>query len=199
MKKYWILVAMLGTCLLWSAKTWGNEQVRRTVSHPAGWSGLPDYAGGYTGYGGYGGGTGDKPIGGRIMTTPNSKMTNDWLDFDNQLVLRSESTPPKRLRRPEALLPTVALEHDSSVQQIEQRNRKIAEQAELPKPAKGTITGIAYSENSASALLNSEIIHEGDIIQGIKVVKIRKGAVDFEKNGNRWTQRIKETPAPYWE
>jgi len=74
-----------------------------------------------------------------------------------------------------------------------------AKQAQLPKPAKGMITGIIYSENSPSALLNSQIIHEGDIIQGIKVVKIRKGAVEFEKDGKKWTQAIGETPAVFWK
>jgi len=336
MKKYWILVAMSGTCLLWSAQAWGSEQGhigpdyaggywgqvggKNFSSHPdyaggywiqvdgkqghigpdyaggqfgqiggqsfsshpdyAGgqfgqiggqsFSSHPDYAGGYwiqvdggySGYSGYGGykgnriggngvehsfipmatapmagqsvggneienfsSTGNKPIGGRIMTTTNSKMTIDRLGFDNQL--ERDSAMRKTIRPYPMVQFNKQSERDLAAQQIEQRNREIAEremaedllvkqkiwreknrklyeeihakQAELPKPDKGTITGIAYSENSASALLNSQIIHEGDIIQGIKVVKIRKGAIEFEKDGKKWTQRVGETPAPYWE
>ena len=357
MKKYWILVAMLGTCVLWTAKAWGIEQIHLRPDYAGGYFGQvdgknfsshPDYAGGYfgqvggepfyshsdqagghfgqvggysgyTGYGGYGGGTGDKTIGGGIITTTNSKMTNDWLEFDNQLkhdsavwqvekrkqeiaeremaedlshrqaqtryelaeVQQSQQTtdpisiiesdihqelkqlsdyfdsakydldqqnlkPQEYLAKIDQLrqqvkeaeftihqkaqaridnmgqiiqlmkegtlskeagqreLWRVAGLDDETINAMLPRTKPIdaeihAKQAQLPKPAKGMITGIIYSENSPSALLNSQIIHEGDIIQGIKVVKIRKGAVEFEKDGKKWTQGLGGTPAPYWE
>lgn len=54
-----------------------------------------------------------------------------------------------------------------------------------------SLKGILYSEDNASALIGDKIAREGDIIDGVKVVKINKDSVEFEKNGARWTQRIK--------
>ncbi len=51
------------------------------------------------------------------------------------------------------------------------------------------ITGILYSEDNPSAIIGGEIAKEGDIIDGVKVVKIHKDMVEFEKNGEKWTQR----------
>ncbi len=171
------------------------------------------------------------------MTTTNSKMTNDWLEFDYAKLRRNNDQ----------------LKRDSAVQQIEQRNREIAEQemaedlarhqarmryelaeqkrkerirqryaaihaqqAKLPSPSAGTVTGILYSEDKPSAVVNGRIVHIGDTIHGVKVVKIHQeklvnvkgkhyskrletAKVEFEKNGIRWTQGLQEPPAPYWE
>ncbi len=61
----------------------------------------------------------------------------------------------------------------------------------------GFITGILYSDRP-SVLIGSEILHEGDTVQGVKVVKVNKGEIEFEKNGNRWTQKAGETLRNYW-
>jgi hypothetical protein len=57
---------------------------------------------------------------------------------------------------------------------------------------KGTaLKGILYSEDNPSALIGETIVREGDIINGVKVVKINKDTVEFEKDGEKWTQGIK--------
>ncbi len=61
----------------------------------------------------------------------------------------------------------------------------------------GLITAIAYSDRP-SILIGDELLSEGDTIRGVKVVKINRAAVEFEKNGNRWTQEAGETPNSYW-
>jgi hypothetical protein len=53
------------------------------------------------------------------------------------------------------------------------------------------LKGILYSEDNPSALIGETIVREGDIIDGVKVVKINKDTVEFEKDGEKWTQRTK--------
>ena len=50
------------------------------------------------------------------------------------------------------------------------------------------LTGILYSEDNPSAIIGGAIVKEGDMIGDVKVVKIRKNIVEFEKNGKKWTQ-----------
>lgn len=62
----------------------------------------------------------------------------------------------------------------------------------------GLITGIIYTEEKPSALIDGEIVHEGDTIHGVKVVKIYKDKVQFEKKWKRWTQQTREQPSRAW-
>jgi len=52
------------------------------------------------------------------------------------------------------------------------------------------VTGILYSEDNPSAIIGGAIVREGDMIDDVKVVKIRKNSVEFEKNGKKWTQEM---------
>ncbi len=52
------------------------------------------------------------------------------------------------------------------------------------------VTGILYSEDNPSAIIGGAIVKEGDMIDDVKVVKIRKNSVEFEKNGEKWTQEM---------
>ena len=62
----------------------------------------------------------------------------------------------------------------------------------------GTIVGILCNEDNPSALIVSEIVHEGESIHGVKIVKIYKDKVQFEKKGKRWTQTLREQPNFAW-
>ncbi|MHC4482060.1 MAG: thioredoxin domain-containing protein [Planctomycetota bacterium] len=53
-----------------------------------------------------------------------------------------------------------------------------------------SLTGVLYTEDNPSAIVDGRIVHEGDVIGGVKVVKIHKGKVDFERSGRRWSQRM---------
>ena len=63
---------------------------------------------------------------------------------------------------------------------------------------KGFVSGIAYSESHALAFINDKMISEGGVIDGITVLKIHEDAVEFEKNGKRWTQKVGEQPVSRW-
>lgn len=51
------------------------------------------------------------------------------------------------------------------------------------------LSGILYSEDSPSAIIGGKIVKEGDMINDVKVVKIHKNRVEFEKRGRKWTQQ----------
>jgi hypothetical protein len=53
------------------------------------------------------------------------------------------------------------------------------------------IKGILYSEENPSAIIGTEILHEGGTVSGATVVKINEDSVEFEKDGKRWTQKVK--------
>jgi CheY-like chemotaxis protein len=63
----------------------------------------------------------------------------------------------------------------------------------------GTVVGILYDEEKPCALVNLELVHEGDIRNGVKIVRIDKDEVEFEKNGERWTQKVLANPNHRWK
>jgi len=69
----------------------------------------------------------------------------------------------------------------------------------MPAPAKGTVTGIVYTDKGGAALVDGEIVRENDTIHDVKVVKILPETVEFEKNGNRWKQRVSQTAEMFWQ
>jgi hypothetical protein len=52
------------------------------------------------------------------------------------------------------------------------------------------VKGILYAEDNASAVIGNQIVHEGEKIRGVTVVKISQDSVEFEMNAKRWTQKV---------
>ncbi len=48
---------------------------------------------------------------------------------------------------------------------------------------------IVYSEDRSSAIVNGRIVHAGDEVSGMTVLKVNKDSVEFEKDGERWVER----------
>ena len=61
------------------------------------------------------------------------------------------------------------------------------------------ISGIFYDQDTSIAVLDGQKIKTGDIIHGATVLKINEDLVVFQKNGNMWTQRIKQVPPEHWQ
>jgi len=53
-----------------------------------------------------------------------------------------------------------------------------------------TVTGIVYSQNNPSAIVNGEFVRLGDTISGATVVTINRKSIEFEKDGERWEQQV---------
>lgn len=56
---------------------------------------------------------------------------------------------------------------------------------------KVVVTAIVYGEENASAIVSDKVVHEGDIIDNCKVVKIYRDKVEFEKDGKRFTKHVR--------
>lgn len=53
-----------------------------------------------------------------------------------------------------------------------------------------SLTGIFYSDDDPIAIVDGEIVHEEDVIGDVKVLKIHKDKVEFERSGRRWSQNM---------
>ena len=62
----------------------------------------------------------------------------------------------------------------------------------------GVVKGILCVPGSSSAVIDTQIVYEGESIYGVKVVNIERSTVEFEKNGKRWKQRVLERANPAW-
>ena len=63
----------------------------------------------------------------------------------------------------------------------------------------GMITGILYSAQNPSVLIDGKIVYQGQTVHSVKVVKIHLDRVEFERAGKKWTQKVNEPPDPAWE
>jgi hypothetical protein len=52
------------------------------------------------------------------------------------------------------------------------------------------VKGIVFSRNKPSAIINNQILTEGQTVNGITIVKITKEAVEFKANDKHWTQPV---------
>ncbi|MHC4691577.1 MAG: hypothetical protein ACYS67_02465 [Planctomycetota bacterium] len=57
---------------------------------------------------------------------------------------------------------------------------------------KVAVSAIVYGEEGASAIVNGSVVHEGDTIEGYKVIKIHREEVEFERKGKRFKRKIYE-------
>jgi hypothetical protein len=53
-----------------------------------------------------------------------------------------------------------------------------------------TVKGIVFSKNKPSAIINNQILSEGQTFDGVTIIKITKETVEFEANEKRWTQMV---------
>jgi len=66
------------------------------------------------------------------------------------------------------------------------------------KPDYGCVMGIMYSQDNPSAVVDTNIVHQGDIIYNVKIKKITKDFVEFESNGRKWVQKVQQEPNLNW-
>ena len=63
----------------------------------------------------------------------------------------------------------------------------------------GVVGGIVYTKDNPSAIIDSKLLKEGQMIHGVKIIKIHKAVVEFEKDSQRWTQKTGETADLFWQ
>jgi|GEM_PF-1552632 len=52
------------------------------------------------------------------------------------------------------------------------------------------VTGILYSEDRPAAIIDTQLVHEGQQISGATVTRIVRDGVEFERNGQTWKQVV---------
>ena len=52
------------------------------------------------------------------------------------------------------------------------------------------VKGIVYSDDKPSAVVDNQIVHQGDKISGATIVRINKNDIEFEMDGKKWTQGV---------
>ena len=68
-----------------------------------------------------------------------------------------------------------------------------------PTAARGKLDGILYAIENSTILVDGQALNEGDTLYGVKVVRIDRRKVTFEKDGVRWQQRVRDLPNPNWD
>lgn len=53
-----------------------------------------------------------------------------------------------------------------------------------------SLTGIFYTEDNPAAVVDGKIVHEDDMIGDVRVLKIHKHKVEFERSSRRWSQTM---------
>jgi len=54
----------------------------------------------------------------------------------------------------------------------------------------GLLASILYSARVSSVVIDGRILHEGETIHGVKVVRIHEDKVELAKNGEKWQQKV---------
>ena len=52
------------------------------------------------------------------------------------------------------------------------------------------VKGIVYSKGNPCAVIGDQIVHQGDKILDVVIIKINENSVEFEANGKKWTQKV---------
>lgn len=55
---------------------------------------------------------------------------------------------------------------------------------------RGMVTGIMYNPENPCAIVHGEVVHEGDTVEGCRVVKIHRDEVRFERDGEIFTKKV---------
>lgn len=82
--------------------------------------------------------------------------------------------------------------------QLEKRQKEISLATE-PDTTHGVITGIIYSDDDPVAIIDGTIVRDNGEIHGVKIVKIHKDSVEFDRNNKTWTQHVQEIQQANWK
>jgi hypothetical protein len=82
---------------------------------------------------------------------------------------------------------SVELPNENDTQNPEQNETATQAESEMI-----IVRDIVFSTDKPSAVIGSKIVYVGDVINNATIVKINRNSVEFEKDGNRWEQNVRE-------
>ena len=66
------------------------------------------------------------------------------------------------------------------------------------EPTRGVVTGIVYTQDNPTAIIEGKVVHQGETIHGTKVLKIEPDKVLFASGGARWQQKVHQQRLERW-
>lgn len=89
----------------------------------------------------------------------------------------------------------------ANLEQIELSLKKdvLTEVSPAQQQPKGVVSATAYVEKNWLAMIGDKVVHEGDTIGNIKILKINAKQVQFKKNSRTWTQKLGENQQALWQ
>ena len=76
---------------------------------------------------------------------------------------------------------------------LQEQLEEVEERADTGRNSEGRcglLASILYSDRISSVVIDGLILHEGDMIHGVRVFKIHKDTVELEKSGEKWEQQV---------
>ena len=64
---------------------------------------------------------------------------------------------------------------------------------------KGIVSATVYVEENWLAMVGDKVVHEGDTLGKVKILKIDEKKVQFKKNRQTWTQKLGENQEALWQ
>lgn len=117
---------------------------------------------------------------------PKKKVVSDWRKQGIQL--KERPSPKRNMKFWVFLMAIVIL---GPVAYYLWKADLISPALDILPTGKVVVTAIVYGEENASAIVSDKVVHEGDIIDNCKVVKIYRDKVEFEKDGKRFTKHVR--------
>jgi hypothetical protein len=87
---------------------------------------------------------------------------------------------------------------EEAIKAIPAKPKPAAKQPVVSAPAHGIVTGIMHSNEIPSVLIDGEIYNEGATVRGVHIAKILTQDVEFEYNGQSWSQGVNDKPSSNW-
>jgi hypothetical protein len=87
---------------------------------------------------------------------------------------------------------------EEAIKAIPAKPKPAAKQPAVSAPAHGIVTGIMHSNEIPSVLIDGEIYNEGATVRGVHIAKILTQDVEFEYNGQSWSQGVNDKPSSNW-
>jgi septal ring factor EnvC (AmiA/AmiB activator) len=76
--------------------------------------------------------------------------------------------------------------------------QKQAGNANKTAATRGKLVAILFSPQNPSVVIDDNILHTGDSLHGVKVIRIYPDYVELAKNEKTWTQKLYQPPPAQW-
>jgi hypothetical protein len=116
----------------------------------------------------------------KLTKPPQGKLPTTAVSAETQIDWEIPPPYPETLRDPMQPIPSAIIPGKTEPEKPEP----------VKKEEKPVVKGILYSEDNPSAIIGTQIVHEGDKVSGATIIKINKDNVEFEKDGEKWNQGV---------